>query len=130
MLSCFPSDLSAVERQRPRGKMERRALGKSGLKLSMLGFGGFALNGRTPEQARELVQEAYEAGVNLFDVSPSYGHAQERMGPRWSRFGNGRSWPAKLASARSTRPPRNWIARSNSSKPIILTSTNYTQSQS
>lgn len=86
MLSCFPSDLSAVERQRPRGKMERRALGRSGLKLSMLGFGGFALNGRTPEQARELVQEAYEAGVNYFDVAPSYGNAQERMGPALEPF--------------------------------------------
>jgi len=73
MLSCFPSDLSAVERQRPRGKMERRALGKSGLKLSMLGFGGFALNGRTPEQARELVQEAYEAGVNYSTWHPAMG---------------------------------------------------------
>jgi len=61
--------------------MERRALGKTGLKLSMLGFGGFALNGATPEQARELILRAYEAGVNYYDVAPSYGNAQERMGP-------------------------------------------------
>jgi predicted aldo/keto reductase-like oxidoreductase len=81
MLSCFPANLSGVERERPRSKIERRSLGKTGLKLSMLGFGGFALNGTTPEQARDLIRTAYEAGVNYFDVAPSYGNAQERMGP-------------------------------------------------
>jgi len=81
MLACFPAGLSGVEREKPRGRMERRALGKTGRKLSIIGFGGLVLKNSTPDQAAEWVRQAIEAGVNYFDVAPSYGNSEERLGP-------------------------------------------------
>src|SRR5947209_18131854 len=81
MLGCFPASLHAMEREQTAGKIERRALGKTGEKLSMLGFGGLMLKGMTQEKANSLVQQACEAGVNYFDVAPRYGDAQDRLGP-------------------------------------------------
>jgi predicted aldo/keto reductase-like oxidoreductase len=81
MLSCFPACLSGVARETPRGKIERRTLGKTGHRLSIIGFGGLTLKDSTPEDAAALVREAFEAGVNYFDVAPSYGNSEERLGP-------------------------------------------------
>lgn len=81
MLSCFPATLAAIEREKPRGKIERRTLGRTGTKLSLLGFGGFLLKESTPQQAAEWVRLAYEAGVNYFDVAPAYGKAETLLGP-------------------------------------------------
>jgi predicted aldo/keto reductase-like oxidoreductase len=80
MLSCFPPTLGAIERDTT-SRMEKRALGKTGEKLSILGFGSFVLDKSTPEQAAQWVREAYEAGINYFDVAPTYGIAEERLGP-------------------------------------------------
>ena len=81
ILTCFPAGLAGVEREKPRGKIERRALGKTGRKLSVIGFGGLLLKDSTPAQAAEWVREAFEAGVNYFDVAPTYGNSEERLGP-------------------------------------------------
>lgn len=86
MLGCFPASLGALERETAPGKIERRALGRTGEKLSLLGFGGFALNGSTPEQAAQWVRAAHDAGVNYFDIAPTYGNAQERLGPALAPF--------------------------------------------
>ena len=86
MLTSFPATLSAVEREVAPGRIERRSLGRTGEKLSLIGFGGLALKGSTPEGAGQLVREAIEAGVNYFDVAPSYGDAEERLGPALAPF--------------------------------------------
>ncbi len=86
VVSTFPAALSAVERDTSSGPIERRSLGKTGEKLSILGFGGFMLNESTPEQASVWVKEAFEAGVNHFDVAPEYGNAEEKMGPALEPF--------------------------------------------
>ena len=39
MLSCFPASLTATERAAA-GPLERRTLGRTGEKLSIIGFGG------------------------------------------------------------------------------------------
>jgi predicted aldo/keto reductase-like oxidoreductase len=59
----------------------RRVLGKTGEKLSTIGFGGIMLNDNPQDFANELVAKAYELGVNYYDVAPSYGNAEERLGP-------------------------------------------------
>ena len=35
----------------------------------------------TPRDAASFVAEAVDRGINYFDVAPSYGNAQERLGP-------------------------------------------------
>jgi predicted aldo/keto reductase-like oxidoreductase len=80
-LSIFPAGLSGLEREKGPGGLERRALGKTGEKLSVIGFGGIVVMNATTEQAAERVRTAVEAGVNYFDVAPSYGNAEDMLGP-------------------------------------------------
>ena len=57
--------------------MERRALGRTGLEVSVLGFGcgavgGLMVRGEAREQVR-AVERALELGITYFDTAPSYG---------------------------------------------------------
>jgi aryl-alcohol dehydrogenase-like predicted oxidoreductase len=61
--------------------MERRPLGRTGENLSIVGFGGILVMNVEPPEASRLVAEAVDRGVNYFDVAPSYGNAEERLGP-------------------------------------------------
>ncbi len=62
--------------------MEKRKLGNTGEMLSMVGFGGILVMDEEPAQAAKLVAYAVEErGVNYFDVAPTYGNAEERLGP-------------------------------------------------
>ncbi len=81
-LSLFPADLSFILREEPTpGKLEKRSLGKTGEKLSMIGFGGIIVKDASPEDAASVVKFAIDAGVNYFDVAPSYGDAEIKLGP-------------------------------------------------
>jgi aryl-alcohol dehydrogenase-like predicted oxidoreductase len=81
MLSVFPADLSGMIRTREPGQLERRPLGKTGEKLSIIGFGGIVVMNVTTEQAAAHVGKSIDAGINYFDVAPSYGNAEEMLGP-------------------------------------------------
>ena len=61
--------------------MLRRELGRTGEQLSIIGFGGIVVTDVTTEEARDAVAEAVDRGINYFDVAPSYGNAEERLGP-------------------------------------------------
>jgi predicted aldo/keto reductase-like oxidoreductase len=61
--------------------MERRELGKTGEKLSIVGFGGIVAAKVTQKEADYYVGEAIDNGINYFDVAPTYYDAEDRMGP-------------------------------------------------
>ena len=61
--------------------LPRRPLGKTGEKLSILGLGGIVVMGAQPADAAETVRESFEKGINYFDVSPTYGDAELKLGP-------------------------------------------------
>jgi aryl-alcohol dehydrogenase-like predicted oxidoreductase len=65
----------------PTQTIARRPLGKTGEHLSIIGFGGIVVMDEDPTQSKNIVAEAVDRGVNYFDVAPSYGNAQERLGP-------------------------------------------------
>jgi aryl-alcohol dehydrogenase-like predicted oxidoreductase len=81
LISMFPANLSAIVRETGKGKIEKRSLGKTGQMLSMIGFGGIVVDKATREQAASRVKEAIDYGINYFDVAPSYGNAEEMLGP-------------------------------------------------
>ena len=58
--------------------MEYRELGRTGLRLSALGFGASSLGGvfhsLREQDGIEAVCAAIEGGINFIDVSPYYGH--------------------------------------------------------
>ena len=65
----------------PSQPIARRTLGKTGEKLSIIGFGGIVVMNEDPSASSNIVAEAVDRGINYFDVAPSYGNAQERLGP-------------------------------------------------
>src|ERR1017187_1410574 len=65
----------------PSNPIARRTLGKTGEQLSIIGFGGIVVMDETTGEASNIVAEAVDRGINYFDVAPSYGNAQERLGP-------------------------------------------------
>ncbi len=80
-ITLFPPDLSGIDRKQTPGKLEKRSLGKTGEMLSMIGFGGIVVMNATPEEATAAVRHAIDSGVNYFDVAPSYGDAEVKLGP-------------------------------------------------
>jgi aryl-alcohol dehydrogenase-like predicted oxidoreductase len=81
LISMFPAELTSIRRIMEKNKIEKRQLGKTGEKLSAIGFGGIVVNGATTAQASERVKEAIDYGINYFDVAPTYGNAEEMLGP-------------------------------------------------
>jgi predicted aldo/keto reductase-like oxidoreductase len=61
--------------------MEQRILGKTGFSISALAFGGIVVRETTAADAANQVAAAVDRGINYFDVAPSYGNAQEILGP-------------------------------------------------
>jgi aryl-alcohol dehydrogenase-like predicted oxidoreductase len=61
--------------------MERRPFGTTGEKVSVVGFGGIICMNEDAGEAKRLVDRAIDRGITYFDVAPSYGNAEERLGP-------------------------------------------------
>src|ERR1035438_808158 len=56
---------------------------KGDVKVSMIAFGGIVVVGMEQKDAGRAVAEAFDRGVNYFDVAPSYfsGEAEMKLGP-------------------------------------------------
>ena len=72
----------------PTNPIARRTLGKTGEQLSIIGFGGIVVMDDSPGGSANIVAEAHDRGINYFDVAPSYGNAQERLGPALAPYRN------------------------------------------
>jgi aryl-alcohol dehydrogenase-like predicted oxidoreductase len=58
-----------------------RPYGTTGIDLSIVAMGGIVVMGVDQSEADRRTREAFDRGVNYFDVAPSYGDAEERLGP-------------------------------------------------
>lgn len=76
-ISASDAETSAT----PAKPIAQRVLGKTGEHLSIIGFGGIVVMNEDASAAVNIVAEAVDRGINYFDVAPSYGNAQERLGP-------------------------------------------------
>ena len=61
--------------------MQKRPYGDTGEELSLIGFGGIVVMGAEQPEANRRAAEAFARGVNYFDVAPTYGDAEEKLGP-------------------------------------------------
>ena len=68
--------------------MIKRRYGKED-ELSILGFGGIMVDNTQRSEAESLVGLAIDSGINYFDVAPSYGNAEERLGPALEPYRKG-----------------------------------------
>ncbi len=62
--------------------MEKRRLGKTGLEVTVLGFGGAEVGFQSAEQATvtQLLNSALDAGLNLIDTAECYANSEELIG--------------------------------------------------
>jgi voltage-dependent potassium channel beta subunit len=65
--------------------MQYRRLGDAGMKVSVVSFGGWINYGEgkvADDEARRIVERAYESGINFFDLADVYGRggAERQMG--------------------------------------------------
>ena len=60
--------------------MEYRLLGKTGLKISRLGFGGIPIQKIDAQGTKELIHELVKEGVNYIDTARGYTVSEEYLG--------------------------------------------------
>ena len=60
--------------------MEYRTLGKTGLRISRIGFGGIPIQRIDAEGTKELIRYLHTAGVNYIDTARSYTVSEEYLG--------------------------------------------------
>ncbi len=64
-------------------ELDRKKLGRSTLKLSVLGFGGTGLGNMyvamSERSATDTLSSAYTAGVRYYDTAPLYGHGLSEL---------------------------------------------------
>ena len=67
-----------------------RRLGKSGLEVTRLGFGGIPIMAMAEEEAIAVIRRAHDLGIRFFDSGHTYGPSEERIGKALE----GREWVA------------------------------------
>lgn len=60
--------------------MQYRILGKTGLKVSVIGFGGIPIQRVDADQAVEIVNRALDLGINFFDTARAYTDSEFKLG--------------------------------------------------
>ena len=68
--------------------MQKFRLGKTEMMISAVTFGGIIVMDETDYDAKTHVDAAIDSGVNYFDVAPSYGNAQDQLGPALKKYRN------------------------------------------
>ncbi len=67
--------------------MNYRSLGQTGLRVSVIGFGGVPINRVCPELALETLHRAFDLGINFIDTARSYGDSEEKIGLGLQQYG-------------------------------------------
>jgi aryl-alcohol dehydrogenase-like predicted oxidoreductase len=81
--------LAAPRPARPKsGDIPKRALGRTGEQLTIIGEGGARFHLVPFEEGKAVVRRAYDLGINYFDMARSYsdGHAEEVYGAAIPEF--------------------------------------------
>jgi aryl-alcohol dehydrogenase-like predicted oxidoreductase len=62
--------------------VEYRTLGKTGMRVSVLGYGGTGIRGDRADQdrANTLLRSALDHGLNAIDTAPCYGDSEDKIG--------------------------------------------------
>jgi predicted aldo/keto reductase-like oxidoreductase len=60
--------------------MQKRRLGRTGLQVSVTGFGGIPIIALSRDEAEATVRYAYERGITYFDTARAYGDSEDKIG--------------------------------------------------
>ena len=95
--------------------MEYRQLGNLDYRVSVIGFGGWGIGGRTyqntsygetcDQESTSAIKQAIESGINYFDTSPAYGSSETLIGKSIADVRNQIIIATKVGYARWETPP-------------------------
>ncbi len=68
--------------------MQMRRLGKTGLQVSAIGFGGIPIQRVTSSQAAKVVEAAVSGGINFIDTARAYTDSETKLGGIIGKFRN------------------------------------------
>lgn len=60
--------------------MKEKILGRTGLRVKTLGFGGIPIQRISEEDAISIVRRCFELGMNYYDTARGYSNSEERIG--------------------------------------------------
>lgn len=60
-------------------EMPKRVLGKTGQKISIIGFPGLALSKSGQNEGTKALHDAFDKGINYYDVAPAYGNGDSEI---------------------------------------------------
>ena len=60
--------------------LQKRRFGRTNLWTSIIGFGGTWISELSVDEARKVIQRAYEMGINYFDTAKLDGDSEEKLG--------------------------------------------------
>ena len=60
--------------------MQYRILGKTGLKVSEIGFGGIPIQRATMSEAKKVILKSLDRGINFLDTARAYTDSEEKIG--------------------------------------------------
>jgi len=69
--------------------MKYNILGRTGLKVSVIGMGGIPLQRVDCSEAEKIVAAARQKGINFFDTARGYSNSEKKMGLGFARHGEG-----------------------------------------
>jgi len=78
--SILHAQQSDRQTQQQSGELPRRVLGRTGQRISVVGFPGLALAACDQRTCTDALHRVFDNGVNYFDVAPAYGDAEIKMG--------------------------------------------------
>jgi len=60
--------------------MEKMILGKTGLKITRMGYGALPIQRKSMDESFPILRKAYESGVTFFDTARAYSDSEEKLG--------------------------------------------------
>ncbi len=107
------SESEAAE-QAAGGVMPRRVLGRTGFKVSVTGFAGLSLMHYDQERCTRGLHEAFDQGLNYYDVAPAYnnGDCEIKMGAGLQGLDRNRYYLACKTKKRDKEGAREELERS------------------
>lgn len=81
--------------------MEKRILGKTGFEVSVVGFGGIPIQRVDEKTAYDLMEEAYNRGINFIDTARGYMESESLLGFALEKFGRDKFILATKSMART-----------------------------
>jgi len=89
--------------------MKFRRLGKTGLEVSVIAFGGIPIQESGRKEARELVGLALDCKINFFDTAQGYGDSELKIGEGIKGRREECLWLPNLPVVAFNKPLRMWM---------------------